>query len=73
MNRTLTAIIEREDELFVALCPEFDIASQGASVSEARKNLQEALELFFEEAPAEEQERRYRPEVYVTNLDVAVG
>ena len=73
MNRTLTAIIEREDELFVALCPEFDIASQGASVSEARKNLQEALELFFEEAPIEEQERRYRPEVYVTNLDVAVG
>ena len=60
MNRTLTAIIEREDELFVALCPEFDIASQGASVSEARKNLQEALELFFEEAPLEEQERRYR-------------
>ncbi len=73
MNRTLTAIIEREDELFVALCPEFDIASQGASVSEARKNLQEALELFFEEAPIEEQERRYQPEVYVTNLDVAVG
>ena len=60
MNRTLTAIIEREDDLFVALCPEFDIASQGTSVSEARKNLQEALELFFEEAPIEEQERRYR-------------
>ena len=73
MNRTLTAIIEREDDLFVALCPEFDIASQGASVSEARKNLQEALELFFEEAPLEEQERCYRAEVYVTNLDVAVG
>ena len=73
MNRTLTAIIEREDDLFVALCPEYDIASQGASVSEARKNLREALELFFEEAPLEEQERRYRPEVYVTNLDVAVG
>ncbi|MCE2557572.1 MAG: type II toxin-antitoxin system HicB family antitoxin [Acidobacteria bacterium] len=73
MNRTLTAIIEREEDLFVALCPEYDIVSQGASVSEARKNLQEALELFFEAAPSEEQERRYRSEVYVTNLYVAVG
>ena len=73
MNRTLTAIIEREDDLYVALCPEFDIVSQGASVSEARRNLREALELFFEHAPPEERERRYRPEVYVTNLDIAVG
>ena len=73
MNRTLTAIIEREDDLYVALCPEFDVVSQGTSVTEARRNLQEALELFFEHAPEEEQERRYRPEVYVTNLDIAVG
>ncbi len=73
MSRTLTAIIEREDDLYVALCPEFDVASQGASVPEARANLQEALELFFEHAPPEEQQRRYRPEVYVTNLDIAIG
>ena len=46
MLRQMTAIIEREGEDYVALCPELDIASQGASVSEARANLKEALELF---------------------------
>ena len=47
MTKTLTAIIERDGEGYVALCPELDIASQGATVSEARHNLTEALELFF--------------------------
>jgi len=56
----LTAIIEREDDRFVALCPEFDIASQGASIEDARANLVEALTLFFETAPASEVARRFR-------------
>jgi predicted RNase H-like HicB family nuclease len=43
----LTAIVGREDDGFVALCPEFDIASEGASIEEARSNLIEALTLFF--------------------------
>ncbi len=47
MTRKLTAIIEREDKGFVAICPELDIASQGESIEKARANLQEALELFF--------------------------
>jgi predicted RNase H-like HicB family nuclease len=46
--RRMTAIIEREDDGFVALCPELDIASQGDSVEKARANLVEALQLFFE-------------------------
>ena len=50
MTKKLTAIIEREGDGFVSLCPELDIASQGDTVDEARKNLQEALELFFETA-----------------------
>lgn len=50
MNRQLTAIIEREDDMYVALCPELDIASQGYTVAEARDNLKEALGLFFEVA-----------------------
>ncbi|MGD8338909.1 MAG: type II toxin-antitoxin system HicB family antitoxin [Desulfobacterales bacterium] len=54
MTRKLIAIIEREDDGFVALCPEIDVASQGRTVGEARKNLQEALELFFETASPEE-------------------
>jgi predicted RNase H-like HicB family nuclease len=54
MNKKLTAIIEREGDGYVALCPELDVASQGNTVDEARKNLQEALELFFETASPEE-------------------
>ena len=56
----LTAIIEREEDMYVALCPELDIASQGNTVEEARANLVEALELFFESADATEVENRLR-------------
>jgi predicted RNase H-like HicB family nuclease len=63
MIRQLTAFIEREADGYVALCPELDIASQGESVEEARSNLKEALELFFEVAPAEEVARRLLGEV----------
>ena len=73
MIRQMTAIIEREGESYVALCPELDIASQGASVSEARANLKEALELFYETASANEIQRRLHDEIYVTHVEVAVG
>ena len=73
MTRHLTAIIEREDDGYVALCPEVDIASQGDTVAEARDNLEEALELFFETASATEIADRLRAEVYVTRVEVAVG
>ncbi|WP_295883997.1 type II toxin-antitoxin system HicB family antitoxin [uncultured Thiohalocapsa sp.] len=73
MNRQLTAIIEKEDDGYVALCPEVDVASQGDSVSEARSNLREALELFFEAASEQEIGARLHKEVYVTQLEVAVG
>jgi len=69
----LTAIIEREGDGYVALCPELDIASQGRNVEEARANLREAVELFFEAADPSEVERRLHNEVYVTRLDVARG
>ena len=58
MTRKLTSIIQREGDGYVALCTELDIASQGKSVSEARHNLREALELFFETASADEIEHR---------------
>ena len=59
----LTAIIGREDDGYVALCPELDVASQGDTVEEARLNLIEALELFFETADPSEVERRLQDEV----------
>ncbi|MFZ0255405.1 MAG: type II toxin-antitoxin system HicB family antitoxin [Gammaproteobacteria bacterium] len=73
MNRQLTAIIKREGDGYVALCPEVDVASQGDTVDEARNNLKEALELFFETAPAAEIRQRMHSEVYVTHVEVAVG
>ncbi|MCO6442319.1 MAG: type II toxin-antitoxin system HicB family antitoxin [Nitrococcus mobilis] len=69
----LTAIIEREGDGYVALCPELDIASQGDTIEQARDNLQEALELFFEEASPEEAKRRLHGEIFVTQVEVAVG
>lgn len=72
-NAQFTAIIEREGDGYVALCPELDIASQSRSVEEARANLREAVELFFESADPSEVERRLHAEVYVTRLDVARG
>ena len=72
-TRRLTAIIEREDEGYVSLCPELDIASQGASIEEARANLIEALTLFFEAASPEEIQRRTRSEVLITQVEVPVG
>ncbi len=67
----ITAIIEREDDGYVALCPELDIASQGASVVEARDNLREAVNLFLETASAAELKARLRDEIYVTQIEVA--
>ena len=69
----LTAIIEREGDGYVSLCPELDVASQGGSVDEARKNLVDAVELFFESADKSEIKSRLHDEVLVTRLDVAVG
>lgn len=71
--RRLTALIEREGDVYVALCPEFDIASQGDTVEEARANLTEALTLFFEEADPSEVTRRYQPDVFITQVEVPVG
>lgn len=72
-TRQLTAIIEREGDGYVALCPELDIASQGDSVENAKSNLVEAVELFFETADPSEVKRRLHDEVFVTRVEVAVG
>ncbi len=73
MERQLTAIIEKENDGYVSLCPEVDIASQGESIDEARENLIEALELFFETASPEEIKQRLHEEIYITQVKVAVG
>ena len=69
----MTAVIERDGDGYVSLCPEVDIASQGKSIEEARDNLREALELFFESASPDEIKQRLREEVFVTQVEVTVG
>jgi predicted RNase H-like HicB family nuclease len=71
--RQMTAIIGREGNGYVALCPELDVASQGDTIESARNNLQEAVELFLETASPSEIERRKHSEVFVTRLEVEVG
>lgn len=68
-----TAIIEREGDGFVSLCPELDVASQGDTIEEARDNLAEAIGLLLEVAPTEEIERRLRSEVFITQVSVALA
>ena len=68
-----TAIIEKEGDGYVALCPELDVASQGNSVEEATANLKEAVELFLECAGPSEIQRRLHTEIFVTRFEAARG
>ena len=69
----VTALIQKEGNGYVALCPELDVASQGDSIEEASSNLREAVELFFEAADVAEVKERLHSEVYVTRLEVRVA
>lgn len=64
----LTAVIEQEDDGYVSTCPELDIVSQGDTVENARLNLLEAVEGFFEVASAKEIRRRLKRKTYVMPL-----
>ena len=73
MTRALTAIIQREGNGYVSLCPELDVAGQGDTIEQARDNPREALELFFECASPEEVAERLEKETFVTHVEVDVG
>lgn len=68
----LTAVVEREGDGYTALCPEIDVASQGDTLDEARRNLKEAVELFFESASESEINNRLPSEMRVEPLEVNV-
>ncbi len=63
---TLTAVVHREEDVYVAECPEVGTASQGETIEEAVQNLKEATELYLEEFPLERSERSF-----VTTFEVA--
>jgi predicted RNase H-like HicB family nuclease len=67
----LSAVVWREEELYVALCPELDVASQGKSVEEALRNLKEALELYLDDEDVEKPSRVEAPIVTLVKVDVS--
>jgi len=73
MIKSLTAVLTREGDGFVAHCPEVDVASQGETVEEAKANLKEAVELFFECASDVEIGQRLSSESFVSSLEVQVA
>jgi predicted RNase H-like HicB family nuclease len=72
-DQRFTAIIEKEDDVYVALCPELDIASQGESIEHALANLQEAVDLFLDAADSRELQARRRGPVFVTQFPATSG
>jgi len=72
-TRLLTALIEREDDMFVSLCPELGSASQGNTIEESHTNLKEALTLSFQKADPSKIAGRLHGEVFVIRAEVAVG
>ncbi len=68
MARTFTAVVHREDDLYIADCPEIGTVSQGGTPEEAVVNLKEATELYLEEFGPTDFSRPF-----VTTFDVAVG
>jgi predicted RNase H-like HicB family nuclease len=51
-SKTFTAILHKEDDLYVAECPEVGTVSQGSTAEEAVAHLEEATELYLEEFPS---------------------
>ena len=66
--KTLTAILHREEDMYVAECPELGTVSQGSTVEEALANLKEATELYLEEFPLKNVEKPL-----LTTFEVAVN
>lgn len=72
MSYSFSAIVEKEGRLFVALCPELDVASQGKTIDAALKNLKEAVALFLETASPKELKSHLSSRPLITTLEVTV-
>ncbi len=66
--RNLTAILHKEEDMYVAECPEVGTVSQGKTIEEAINNLKEATELYLEEFPLKEERKSL-----MTTFEVGVG
>ena len=63
---SFTAVVHKEEDMYVAECPEVGTISQGKTLEEAVHNLKEATELYLEEFPIQEKERSF-----ITTFEVA--
>ncbi len=63
MTHQFSTIITKENHLYVAHCPELDIASQGETIEDAINNLKEAIELYLEDEDAEIESTDFKPMV----------
>ena len=68
-QKFFTAVIEKEGDGYVALCPELDVASQGMTLEESLANLREAVELFLECANEEEIKERLHSDIFITHFE----
>jgi predicted RNase H-like HicB family nuclease len=67
-TKTLTAVLHKEDDLYVAECPEVGTVSQGVTIEDAIANLKEATELYLEEFPIQD-----FPKPIMTTVEAAVN
>lgn len=56
---TYTAIIEKEEDMYVATCPEVGTVSQGETIEESIQNLREATSLYLEEFPPKQKTQAF--------------
>ncbi len=68
MTKTFTAVLHKEEDMYVAECPEAGTVSQGFSVEEALENLKEVTKVYLEEFPVPE-----TPKALLTTFDIAVN
>ena len=65
--QSFTAVLHKEEDMYVAECPEVGTVSQGKNIYEAVSNLKEATELYLEEFPVKEKRK-----TWLTTFEVAV-
>lgn len=67
----LKCVVWQEDKQFVAQCLDVDVSSFGVSREEALRNLQEALELYFEEENVEPVTQVHQPQIVSVSIPTA--
>jgi predicted RNase H-like HicB family nuclease len=67
-KKTLTVILHKEDNIYIAECVEVGTVDQGETIEEAIDNLREATRLYLEECPSLENQPRL-----VTTMEVSYG